>query len=738
MQNNFLTKTVVALQIFALVLVSIPDTALASGNGSFGGGDGSVGNPYQITGCLDLQAAGNNLGANYILSNDIDCSATYTWNSGAGFAPIGSAISYFTGEFNGNGHVITSLYINRTSTAYVGFISFLGSAGSVHDLGLVDASVSGNAYTGAMFGQNIGGTIARVFVTGSVSSNSYAGGLIGMTNGGTITDAYSRATLVGGGYYQGGLIGLAVNNGVVDNAYATGQNTAPQPRGLVGNNGSGTYTDSFYDSQTTGASDDASHGKPKTTLEMTSVATFTTNGTAGLTTPWDFVGNPNNDVANNNIWNINASLNGGYPYLSWQTFDTTAPTITNVTSNTANGSYKAGSIINVQITFSEVVVSTGSITVTLETGVTDQTCTTTVFNSATASCNYTVQDGDATSDLTVKTISGTLRDAWGNSMSVFTPTTNLAANKAIAIDTVAPIITLTGAATQSILASDTYTDAGATASDDIDGNITASITQSAFDPRFYGTYTRTYTVYDTAGNTATTRRTITVIGISNKLAITPQGIDGAPLDAVVSSNDTHTKITFNADNSVSEYSISENPDFTNSVRLPYIASVTLEIPRGTTKHLYIKFYSPTGIASDVIERVITNTTASGSDSTGWVPTITPTSTPKDVVTPGPIVIAPTPTPVTTPTRFNFTRNLKKGMTGNDVLELQKYLNAHNSPVSDRGIGSTGNETNYYGSATVRAVQHFQELNAAKILTPLGLTKGTGQFLTATRSIANSQ
>jgi len=63
------------------------------GGGSFGGGSGTIGDPYLITDCLDLQAMQNNLAANYALNNSIDCSATSTWDGGKGFNPIGCGSS---------------------------------------------------------------------------------------------------------------------------------------------------------------------------------------------------------------------------------------------------------------------------------------------------------------------------------------------------------------------------------------------------------------------------------------------------------------------------------------------------------------------------------------------------------------------------------------------------------------------------------------------------------------------
>ncbi|MGB3073355.1 MAG: hypothetical protein WBB68_03805, partial [Candidatus Moraniibacteriota bacterium] len=85
------------------------------------------------------------------------------------------------------------------------------------------------------------------------------------------------------------------------------------------------------------------------------------------------------------------------------------------------------------------------VTVTLETGTTDRTCTFTVSNSTTGSCNYTVQAGDTTTDLNVNTVSGVIRDQAGNAMTNFVPTTNLAANKALVIDTTTPVISVVSA-----------------------------------------------------------------------------------------------------------------------------------------------------------------------------------------------------------------------------------------------------------------------------------------------------
>lgn len=119
--------------------------------------------------------------------------------------------------------------------------------------------------------------------------------------------------------------------------------------------------------------------------------------------------------------------------------DSTPPTITSVSSSKANGSYTIGEQIPILVTFSEAVTSSGTVTVTLETGAVDRTCTFSVTASTTGTCTYTVQAGDASSDLDA-TVSGTITDAAGNAMVSFTPSSTLAANKAIVIDTAAPSI----------------------------------------------------------------------------------------------------------------------------------------------------------------------------------------------------------------------------------------------------------------------------------------------------------
>ncbi|MBF0621637.1 MAG: DUF4347 domain-containing protein, partial [Magnetococcales bacterium] len=125
--------------------------------------------------------------------------------------------------------------------------------------------------------------------------------------------------------------------------------------------------------------------------------------------------------------------------------DGVAPTISDITSSKTDGSYKAGEVIGITLTFSEAVTLSGggNFQLTLDSGATVDI--TSISSATTATGSYTVSGGENSSDLTVSSVSvtaGTLQDAAGNDLSTsLTSTTNLATNKALIIDTTAPTVT---------------------------------------------------------------------------------------------------------------------------------------------------------------------------------------------------------------------------------------------------------------------------------------------------------
>lgn len=84
----------------------------------------------------------------------------------------------------------------------------------------------------------------------------------------------------------------------------------------------------------------------------------------------------------------------------------------------------------------------------------------------------------------------------------------------------------------------------------------------------------------------------------------------------------------------------------------------------------------------------------------------------------------------------FVRDLQMTMTGDDVYELQVFLNENGFALTDEGPGSPGNETNYFGPLTHKAVLAYQNAHKDRILEPFGLTEPTGYVGPLTRFYLN--
>ena len=109
---------------------------------------GTRDNPYIIRTVVDLQNMNNDRAGHYILANDIDASATRTWNGGQGFVPIGS----FSGSLSGEGFTISGLYIRRPTSGGIGLFSYLQYPALLTDVRLVDVEIQGNSMVGGLVG----------------------------------------------------------------------------------------------------------------------------------------------------------------------------------------------------------------------------------------------------------------------------------------------------------------------------------------------------------------------------------------------------------------------------------------------------------------------------------------------------------------------------------------------------------------------------------------------------------
>lgn len=213
-----------------------------------------------IYNCENLQAIQQGLSASYKLQNNIDCSETKNWNNGKGFKPIGydsnSGASghqgnKFTGNFDGQGYLITNLFIKRPNEDNIGLFGY--SEGTIKNVGLINIDFSGREEVGGV-GKN-GGIITTMYTTGKVSGYEDAGGLVGENTRpiGDISNSYSFATLYNSIEDVGGLVGE--NEATIRDCYAAGDVAGGKNiGGLVGDN-EGTITNCYAVGVVSGTSD---------------------------------------------------------------------------------------------------------------------------------------------------------------------------------------------------------------------------------------------------------------------------------------------------------------------------------------------------------------------------------------------------------------------------------------------------------------------------------------------------
>ena len=173
---------------------------------------------------------------------------------GQGWVPVGSPPSRFLrasfegafhGAFDGNGHTLSHLYVNRPDRDGVGLFGGL-AVEAVSDIGLVAVDVVGRNHVGGLAGSVVAPiirvpltstTITRVFATGRVRGLDSVGGLLG-TNTASVGFSWAGVAVTGVGGV-GGLVGdMATSWGMpILGSFATGVVKGEQNvGGLVGRN----------------------------------------------------------------------------------------------------------------------------------------------------------------------------------------------------------------------------------------------------------------------------------------------------------------------------------------------------------------------------------------------------------------------------------------------------------------------------------------------------------------------
>jgi filamentous hemagglutinin family protein len=253
-----------------------------------GGGDGTD-TPYLITDVYGLQGiaspSGNLLADNFMMTQTIDASPSFNWNSGQGFMPIGNGSSVFSGSLNGQGFSINDLGINQAFANYIGLFGETATGATISNLSLGGGEVTGGSDVGALVGVNNGATISNVSSnttvmgdettngndtggivgdnmsgtlsnlnnSGHVTGGANVGGITGYNNG-SITGAVNTGQVTGEQSTVGGVVGFADNSSSVNNSWNTGTVTGVGVNvgGLVGYNASGTVETSYNAGAVTG------------------------------------------------------------------------------------------------------------------------------------------------------------------------------------------------------------------------------------------------------------------------------------------------------------------------------------------------------------------------------------------------------------------------------------------------------------------------------------------------------
>jgi len=190
-------------------------------------GDGTSNSPYLINNGSDLitfrtlinvgRAPYANNGMHFRLTTDIVLGGAYNW------LPIGNDTNPFRGNFNGNGHTISDLIINRPTETNIGLFGRMQGVSTnlavVRNLAVAVHNITGGNHTGGIVGRIDMGTVYNCFVRGTITGGDRTGGIAGEIIAGRIENCYSAATVTGA-LSVGGIAGDVTSN--VIRSYATG------------------------------------------------------------------------------------------------------------------------------------------------------------------------------------------------------------------------------------------------------------------------------------------------------------------------------------------------------------------------------------------------------------------------------------------------------------------------------------------------------------------------------------
>ena len=195
-------------------------------------------------------AACGKLTADILLNDTTNWKNWETTAPANSWTPIGSGSQPFSGTLDGDGHSVSGIYINSTEI-YQGLVGYLGSGGTLQNLGVKASYIKGGYSVGGVCGRN-DGTVTNCYNTGNVTGNSTVGGVCGYNNR-TVTNCYNTGS-VEGTERVGGVCGY--NYGAtVTNCYNTGSVTGSNDVGGLCGRNDGTVNNCYNTGSVTGSND---------------------------------------------------------------------------------------------------------------------------------------------------------------------------------------------------------------------------------------------------------------------------------------------------------------------------------------------------------------------------------------------------------------------------------------------------------------------------------------------------
>ncbi len=337
-----------------LAVVLLSSTGWAA---TYSGGDGTAQDPYRISTPADwrtLIGTQNDWDKHFVMTADLD----FAWALLAPVAEDGNPFEAgyqgkgFTGMFDGGGHYIRRVILDRTGESCIALFGCIGFGGRLVNLNAEDIVAIGDASVAGLVGQCNYGVIANCSCAASVSGGNDVGGLVGYLTAGVILNCTSTCTVAGAGDVGallgqnvlglvmgcrsggaasgqagiGGLVGwddfgvilncastasatgdqvvgglVGADQGYIGNSYSAGLVTARTIVGGLVAASNGAVVNCFWDTATSGQTL-SDGGAGKTTAQMQTLKTYTDAG-------WDFAGETANGACD--YWQMPAPA--GYP-----------------------------------------------------------------------------------------------------------------------------------------------------------------------------------------------------------------------------------------------------------------------------------------------------------------------------------------------------------------------------------------------------------------------------------------